>query len=290
MGQFILNKINYSGVGAHGNVEVDPVLTQGTEIATITVNEDEYSLYAPTPTTYNDFTGATSQAAGAHGLVPAPTASDVDKYLKGDGTWHTVSGGGSSTLSGLSDVSISSPSNSQALVYNSTSSKWENTSLAGASDMTGATSQSAGTHGLVPAPSAGDNTKFLRGDGTWQTAGGGGGGSYSRTALYTTPITYAQTITLSDDITNYDDIEFIMYQNPNGGPNALGGTIRCNTTIFKTLYPYNASPNSGISHFGVILYGGGIYARAIMGDADNKLVLFDFQGYMQIYAIYGIKY
>lgn len=36
------------------------------------------------------------------------------------------------------------------------------------SDMKGATGSVAGTHGLVPAPAAGANTKFLRGDGTWQ--------------------------------------------------------------------------------------------------------------------------
>lgn len=35
--------------------------------------------------------------------------------------------------------------------------------------MSGATTQSAGTAGLVPAPAIGDNTKYLRGDGTWQT-------------------------------------------------------------------------------------------------------------------------
>ena len=39
---------------------------------------------------YNDFTGATSQAAGVHGLVPAPTTGDISKFLKGDGTWATV--------------------------------------------------------------------------------------------------------------------------------------------------------------------------------------------------------
>lgn len=39
---------------------------------------------------YNDFTGATSQAAGSHGLVPAPTTGDISKFLKGDGTWATV--------------------------------------------------------------------------------------------------------------------------------------------------------------------------------------------------------
>ena len=42
-------------------------------------------------------------------------------------------------------------------------------------DFSGATAQAAGAKGMVPAPSAGDNTKFLRGDGTWQTAGGGSG-------------------------------------------------------------------------------------------------------------------
>ena len=40
-----------------------------------------------TDTTYSDFTGADGSSAGTHGLVPAPTASDNVKYLKGDGTW-----------------------------------------------------------------------------------------------------------------------------------------------------------------------------------------------------------
>ena len=35
--------------------------------------------------------------------------------------------------------------------------------------MTGATSSVAGTRGAVPVPAAGDNTKFLGGDGTWKT-------------------------------------------------------------------------------------------------------------------------
>lgn len=34
-------------------------------------------------------------------------------------------------------------------------------------EMTGATSSAAGTSGLVPAPSAGDQKKFLKADGTW---------------------------------------------------------------------------------------------------------------------------
>lgn len=36
----------------------------------------------------------------------------------------------------------------------------------------GSSSGTAGSKGLVPAPAAGDQTKFLKGDGTWATAGG----------------------------------------------------------------------------------------------------------------------
>ena len=39
----------------------------------------------------------------------------------------------------------------------------------------GATSQVAGTSGLVPAPAIGDDTKYLKGDGTWATVRDGGG-------------------------------------------------------------------------------------------------------------------
>jgi len=39
---------------------------------------------------YTDFIGATSQAAGIHGLVPAPAIADSEKFLKGDGTWGVV--------------------------------------------------------------------------------------------------------------------------------------------------------------------------------------------------------
>lgn len=49
-------------------------------------------------------------------------------------------------------------------------------------EMTGATADTDGASGLVPAPAAGDEGKFLRGDGTWgeidiPEGGGGGGGA-----------------------------------------------------------------------------------------------------------------
>ena len=83
-----------------------------------------------TDTTYSDMKGATSDAAGTHGLVPAPAAGAQAKYLRGDGTWQTP----------------------------------PNTTY---SNMKGATASAAGAAGLVPAPAAGKQTSFLRGDGTW---------------------------------------------------------------------------------------------------------------------------
>ena len=45
---------------------------------------------AATNTTYSDFTGATSSAAGTHGLVPAPSSGDQGDILFGDGTWKNL--------------------------------------------------------------------------------------------------------------------------------------------------------------------------------------------------------
>ena len=39
---------------------------------------------------YSDFTGATSNASGAHGLVPQPTAGEQNKVLFGSGGWSNI--------------------------------------------------------------------------------------------------------------------------------------------------------------------------------------------------------
>ena len=83
-------------------------------------------------TTYSNMTGATADAAGKAGLVPAPAAGKQGQFLRGDGTWAT-------------------PTNT---TYTA---------------MTGATASAAGKSGLVPAPAAGKQNSFLRGDGTWAT-------------------------------------------------------------------------------------------------------------------------
>ena len=89
----------------------------------------------------SDMVGATALTAGVHGLVPAPAAGDQNKFLKGDGTWDNAGGGGSTSLSGLTDTNISTPTDGQLLKYDNNSSKWVNgsTSLSALSDTTIAT-------------------------------------------------------------------------------------------------------------------------------------------------------
>lgn len=59
-------------------------------------NYDEIDdvMYANQQSAAKVMVGATSLADGESGRVPAPTSADRTKYLKGDGTWDTPSGGG----------------------------------------------------------------------------------------------------------------------------------------------------------------------------------------------------
>lgn len=226
----------------------------GVSAGTFTANASSNKTISLTDTTYSAFSGASSSAAGSSGLVPAPTTSDPDKYLKGDGSWSDIDTGlvemsygesnawtkfinaynakkivyckassnsnpatGSQTrkafMAYVSDAtnptsvefqyvrSVSSKSSSQPVdqvfVYkltNASGGTWSvesrnmapklasgtNASVSYSSgtytisatdttysDMVGASSTVAGTHGLVPAPSAGDEGKVLSGSGTW---------------------------------------------------------------------------------------------------------------------------
>lgn len=60
--------------------------------ANITITPDATNdkiTISATDTKYSDMKGATSSAAGTHGLVPAPAAGKQGQYLRGDGTWAT---------------------------------------------------------------------------------------------------------------------------------------------------------------------------------------------------------
>lgn len=70
------------------------VTQNGTTAGTFTANQSSNTTIALTDTTYSDMVGATLSADGENGLVPAPSAGDQDKFLRGDGTWASVTPGG----------------------------------------------------------------------------------------------------------------------------------------------------------------------------------------------------
>lgn len=123
-----------------------------------------------TNTTYSEFVKSGSGAKS--GLVPAPsTTAGTTKYLREDGTWsippdnntvytHPTTSGNKHIPSGGSSGQILRWSADGTAVWGADN----NTTY---SDMVGATSSAAGTHGLVPAPASGKQASFLRGDGTW---------------------------------------------------------------------------------------------------------------------------
>lgn len=148
-------------------------LTIGSEIFSVGGNVDDVkvdnvSVVTNKVANINTMTGATTQANGTKGLVPAPTTADVAKVLKGDGTWELIAnaeeitqaaydalpsaekttaekvyyikdgggsggggGGGASSIAELTDVDLNDLSDGQILKYNNTSQKWENANESG---------------------------------------------------------------------------------------------------------------------------------------------------------------
>lgn len=125
--------------------------------------------------------GATADEAGTGGLTPTPPAGSQNQYLGGDAKYHDI----------FMDVRSEDLAGSTIQLYNAdkTEKKYPKTTAESVymtpdgtetlndkldsitknvKTMTGATSDTAGTAGLAPAPSAGDQDKALFGDGTYR--------------------------------------------------------------------------------------------------------------------------
>lgn len=94
--------------------------------ANITIDSD--NKISATDTTYSNFTGTDGQTAGTAGLVPAPAATDADKFLKSDGTWDTAGGGGGPTVvqtTGTSTTDVMSQDATTKMIFNDPSTKYQ---------------------------------------------------------------------------------------------------------------------------------------------------------------------
>lgn len=94
-------------------------LTAGANI-TIDANNE----ISATNTTYSNFVGTDGQAAGTSGLVPGPTTSDTNKFLKSDGTWDSVAAGPTVVqTTGTSQTDVMSQNATTSMVFADPSTK-----------------------------------------------------------------------------------------------------------------------------------------------------------------------
>lgn len=227
-----------------------------------------------TDTKYSAFKGATTEAAGGTGLVPAPATGAANRYLRSDGTWqvppdtnttytlgsfgitataaelnymdgvtsnvqtqlngkaasghtHNYAGSGSSGGSANSAVKLDSSAGSATQpVYFSGGKPVACTYTLGKSvpsnavftdtntwiALKGATASTAGTAGYAPAPAAGKQNSFLRGDGTW---------AVPPNTTYNVATTSANGLMSSGDKTKLDGIATgaNKYTHPTGNGN-----------------------------------------------------------------------
>lgn len=78
-------------------VDIDPAA-----LATMGYVQLQIQEHNTDTTAHKDFTGATAEAAGKRGMVPAPAAGTANRYLKADGTWGIIDtmNGASSSAAG----------------------------------------------------------------------------------------------------------------------------------------------------------------------------------------------
>lgn len=305
-------KLNGITVSADA-VEFSQALTSGTIVGYITINGNKYTLYAPTntDTTYGVATSSTlglvksgtditvdssgnvsvnddshnhvisnidglqsaldgkaasshahddryytesevdtklnGKAATSHGNhVPATQTANNAVFLRNDNTWQTVT-----------------PANIGAAASSHTHSA-----------MKGATSSAAGAAGLVPAPAAGDQEKFLRADGTWQEAGGGGGtsGIYVGTCD-TDAATAEKAVTVDGDFNlKVGAIVMVRFKNTNTATTSYNGsttgyiTLNVNNTGAYEIYAEGHDVNGNAPYYAKCRYNecGGVAGVYIM--------------------------
>lgn len=164
--------------GEKGKIYID--VTDGQNIGYRFLSETDgyYAIKSELPPTFS---------TTAPGIVPASGSDGATKFLRGDGTWQTVTGTDTKNTAGATndadklyligaksqDANPQTYSNSAVYIQDGTlyATTVNATNITGINDkvsvMTGATATAAGTKGLVPAPAAGDDDAVLCGDGNW---------------------------------------------------------------------------------------------------------------------------
>lgn len=257
-----------SDIATGDTVSVTQILSSGTKIGTVTVNSSGTDLYAPTPIDVE----ANPSGTGSTNLTKLKVDNIIYNIPSGGSggdsvSWNQITGSGTkiatitinntptdvyaptssgaSALSGLSDVNLSTLSNGQALIYDSTSSKWINgtngTEVEGnpsggtsSGDLTrlkiGSTIYDVSNVEANPSSSASTTLNKIGIDGTvYSLPSGGGGGSSTLSDL--TDVTV--TSPTNGQILKYDGTEWVNANESSGAGyvDVIGTLVAGQTSI-----------------------------------------------------------
>ena len=144
-----------------------PLIEQAAELGAV-INAYATQIHADATTAANAATSATaSQTAAAASEATATAAADDATASKTAAATSASNAATSETNAAGSATDAAGSASAAAQSATSAAASAAAAQAAIATDMTGATANDDGTHGLVPQPLAGDESKFLRGDGTW---------------------------------------------------------------------------------------------------------------------------
>ena len=255
-----------SNIATGDTVSVTQIVSSGTKIGTVSVNSSGTDLYAPTPIDVE----ANPSGTGSTNLTKLKVDNTIYNIPSGGSggdsvSWNQITGSGTkiatitinntptdvyaptssgaSALSGLSDVNLSTLSNGQALIYDSTNSKWingtngievEGNPSGGTSsgDLTrlkiGSTIYDVSNVEANPSSSASTTLNKIGIDGTVYSLPSGGGGSASALS----------------------DLSDVTVSNPSSGQELVyNGTNWENKTnvVYLTKAQYDALPSSKLT-------------------------------------------
>lgn len=145
-----------------------PLIEQAAELGAV-INNYATQIHADAATASTAATTATSAAesTAADAATATQAADDAQAGQTAAATSASNAATSESNAAASATAAASSATDAAQEATNAAASAAA-AQAAIATDMVGATASAAGAHGLVPAPAAGDNTKFLGGDGTWK--------------------------------------------------------------------------------------------------------------------------
>lgn len=210
-----------------------PLIEQAAELGAV-INNYATQIHADAETASTAATAATSAAESTAADATTATQAADDAQASQTAAATSASNAATSETNAAASASAAAGSASSAAQEATNAAASAAAAQAAiATDMTGATASAAGTRGLVPAPAAGDNDKFLGGDGTWKDVP-------------------AELSGLTDvDLNNLADGQLLRYDATaqkweNYTPDRIVSEVLSNYTI---------TPNIGISGIYVARYG-----------------------------------